>query len=406
MFEEIKFEKINRLPKYVFASINEIKTAMRQAGEDVIDFSMGNPDGMTPSHIVEKLCECAKKPKNQGYSVSKGIYKLREAIAKWYERKYHVFLDTNKEVCVCMGSKEGYAHLIQAIAGAGDSAIVPEPAYPIHYYAFILNGANVIKFPIKSTSGGELDQDVFFASLQKALSENFPKPKFVVVNFPHNPTTTIVHLDFYQKLVDLARKERFYIISDIAYADLCFDGYQTPSILQIEGAKDVAVETYTLSKSYNMAGWRIGFVVGNQKMIKALQDIKSWLDYGLYTPLQVAATSALNGDEKCVAEIRENYKNRIEVIRESFSQAGWELPAPKASMFIWAPLPKIAQKMGSLEFSKRLLQEAKIALSPGVGFSEYGEGYVRIALIENAKRIRQAGRNLKVFLKKLENENA
>lgn len=406
MFDEIKFEKMNRLPKYVFAAINEIKTAMRQNGEDVIDFSMGNPDGMTPSHIIEKLCESAKKPKNQGYSASKGIFKLREAIAKWYERKYQVSLDTNKEVCVSMGSKEGYAHLIQAIAGAGDSAIVPEPAYPIHYYAFILNGANVVKFPIKSHESGELDEEAFFASVQKALSENFPKPKFVVVNFPHNPTTTIVHLSFYQKLVELAKKERFYIISDIAYADLCFDGYQTPSILQIKGAKDVAVETYTLSKSYNMAGWRVGFVVGNPKMIKALQDIKSWLDYGLYTPLQVAATTALNGDQKCVDEIRATYQERMRVMRESFEQAGWELPKPKASMFIWAPLPKIAQKMGSLEFSKRLLQEAKIAISPGVGFGEYGEGYVRIALIENPKRIRQAGRNLKVFLKKLEQENA
>lgn len=406
MFDEIKFEKMSRLPKYVFAAINEIKMEMRHLGEDVIDFSMGNPDGMTPSHIVEKLCESAKKPKNQGYSVSKGIYKLREAIAKWYERKYNVLLDPNKEVCVSMGSKEGYAHLIQAIAGAGDSAIVPEPAYPIHYYAFILNGANVVKFPIVSNEKEELDEDAFFSSLQKALSENFPKPKFVVVNFPHNPTTTIVYPSFYERLVALAKKERFYIISDIAYADLCFDGYQTPSILQVGGAKDVAVETYTLSKSYNMAGWRIGFVVGNPKMIKALQDIKSWLDYGLYTPLQVAATAALNGDNQCVEEIRDIYKERMKVMIESFAQAGWELPMPKASMFIWAPLPKIAQKMGSLEFSKRLLQEAKIAVSPGVGFGEYGEGYVRIALIENTKRIRQAGRNLRVFLRTLESENA
>lgn len=406
MFDEIKFEKMNRLPKYVFAAINEIKLSMRQNGEDVIDFSMGNPDGCTPSHIIEKLRETCLKPKNQGYSASKGIYKLREAIAKWYERKYNVLLDANKEVCVSMGSKEGYAHLIQAIAGAGDSAIVPEPAYPIHYYAFILNGANVIKFPIVSNEKFELDEEVFFASLQKALSENFPKPKFVVVNFPHNPTTTIVYPSFYERLVALAKKERFYIISDIAYADLCFEGYQTPSILQVEGAKDVAVETYTLSKSYNMAGWRIGFVVGNPKMIKALQDIKSWLDYGLYTPLQVAATSALNESQECVQEIKENYFHRAQVLCESFAQAGWKVPMPRASMFIWAPLPEVAKNMGSLEFSKRLLQEAKIALSPGVGFGEYGEGYVRIALIENPKRIRQASRNLKVFLKKLESENA
>lgn len=402
MFDEIRFSKMERLPKYVFASINEIKLKMRQNGEDVIDLSMGNPDGMTPSHIINKLCEASQKPKNQGYSTSKGIYKLRLAITDWYLRKYQVKLDPNTQVCVSMGSKEGYAHLIQAIAMAGDVAVVPEPAYPIHYYAFILNGANVVKFGIAYNEEMELDEDHFFASLQKSLQESMPKPKFVVVNFPHNPTTTIVRKSFYERLVALARKERFYIISDIAYADLCFDGYRAPSILEVEGAIDVAVETYTLSKSYNMAGWRVGFVVGNPKMVKALQDIKSWLDYGIYTPLQVAATTALNGNQECVQEIAKEYQHRAKVLVESFSQVGWELIMPKASMFIWAKIPPIAQHMGSLEFSRRLLQEAKIALSPGVGFGEYGEGYVRIALIENSKRIRQAGRNLKVFLKSLE----
>ncbi|PAF47016.1 alanine transaminase [Helicobacter sp. 12S02232-10] len=402
MFDEIEFEKIKRLPKYVFAAINEIKLDMRHHNEDVIDFSMGNPDGPTPEHIIQKLCESAHKPKNHGYSASKGIYKLRLGICNWYKKKYNVDLDPNAEVCVSMGSKEGYVHLVQAITNPGDTAVVPEPAYPIHYYAFIMNGANVARFGIAWNEQMELDEDHFFKNLSRSLKETIPKPKFVVVNFPHNPTTTVVNKSFYTKLVDMAKKERFYIISDIAYADLCFDGYKTPSILEADGAKDVAVETYTLSKSYNMAGWRIGFVVGNKKIIEALQKIKSWIDYGIYTPMQIASTIALEGPQDCVQEIKSKYEKRMEILIKSFGDAGWKMNKPKASMFIWAKLPPCVQHLGSLEFSKRLLKEAKIALSPGVGFGEHGEGYVRIALIENENRIRQAARNLKLFLKNFE----
>lgn len=399
MFDEITFDKIKRLPKYVFAAINEIKLSMRQNGEDVIDFSMGNPDGATPEHIVNKLCEAAKKPKNHGYSVSRGIFKLRLAICDWYKHKYGVDLDPNTQACVTMGSKEGYVHLVQAITNPGDTAVVPDPAYPIHYYAFILSGANVARFPLEWNENSELCYERFFDNLTRVLRESIPKPKFVVVNFPHNPTAVIVYKDFYERLVAMAKQERFYIISDIAYADLSFDGYKTPSIFEVDGAIDVAVETYTLSKSYNMAGWRVGFVVGNDKMIDALQKIKSWLDYGIYTPMQVAATIALNSSQKCVQDITNTYKKRMDILVQTFCEAGWEIQPSRASMFVWARLPKQCEHLGSMEFSKRLLQEAKIAVSPGVGFGENGEGYVRIALIENEKRIRQAAKNLKVFLK-------
>ncbi|EMZ38520.1 LL-diaminopimelate aminotransferase [Helicobacter bilis] len=399
MFDEIQFGKINRLPKYLFSAINEIKMQMRHNNEDVIDFSMGNPDGMPPKVVIDKLCESAKKPKNQGYSVSKGIYKLRLALCEWYKRRFNVELDPNLEVCVGMGSKEGFVHLVQAITNVGDCAIVPEPAYPIHYHAFIINGANVSTFGITYNDYYELDERAFFESLQKALYESFPKPKFVVVNFPHNPTTTIVKKGFYEKLVKLAKKERFYIISDIAYAELYFGDFKTPSIFEVKGAKDVAVETYTLSKSYNMAGWRIGFVAGNQKIVEALQKIKGWIDYGIYTPIQVAATIALNKCDDDVIKIRKTYEKRMEVMIESFKKAGWELQKPQASMFIWAKIPEQCSHLGSLEFAKRLLVEAKIAVSPGAGFGKAGEGYVRIALIENEKRIRQAAKNLKKFLK-------
>lgn len=402
MFDEIEFDKIKRLPKYVFAAINEIKLEMRRNNEDVIDFSMGNPDGKTPEHIIQKLCEAAQKDKNQGYSVSRGIYKLRLAICNWYKRTYGVELDPEAEACVTMGSKEGYVHLVQAIANPGDNAIVAEPAYPIHYYAFILNGANVSTFGLKWNEDMELDVDDFFTNLKRVLREVMPRPKFVVVNFPHNPTTIVVYKAFYERLVAMAKQERFYIISDIAYAELCFDGFKTPSVLEIEGAKDVAVESYTLSKTYNMAGWRVGFVVGNKKIIQALQKIKSWIDYGIYTPLQIAATIALEGDQSCIEDIKGKYEKRMEVLIQSFGEAGWKMKKPKASMFIWAKLPQCVGDMGSLEFSKRLLKEAKIAVSPGVGFGDYGEGYVRIALIENEKRIRQAARNLKAFLKQFQ----
>ncbi|PAF49302.1 alanine transaminase [Helicobacter sp. 13S00401-1] len=400
MFDEIEFDKIKRLPKYIFSAINEIKYDMRVKGIDVIDFSMGNPDGPTPKHIIDKLCESAKKPKNQGYSVSKGIYKLRLACADWYKRRFDIDLDPNLEVCVGMGSKEVFVHLVQAITNFGDNAIVPSPCYPIHHYAFNINGANVLTFPLEYNANYEVDEDAFFTHLEHALKENFPKAKFVVVNFPHNPTTVVAYKSFYERLVALAKKERFYIISDIAYAELCFGDFKTVSIFEVPGAKDVAVETYTLSKTYNMAGWRIGFVVGNKKIIEAVQKIKGWIDYGIYTPLQVAATVALNGDQSCVEEIKQKYEKRMHVMIECFKRAGWELEMPKASMFIWAKIPDKVAHLGSLEFCKLVLQEANIAFSPGIGFGPAGEGYVRIALIENEKRIRHAAKNLKAFLKK------
>ncbi|WP_299548128.1 LL-diaminopimelate aminotransferase [uncultured Helicobacter sp.] len=404
MFKEIEFERIKRLPKYVFAAINEIKLKMRQDGEDVIDFSMGNPDGPTPNHIIDKLCEAAQKPKNHGYSASKGIYKLRLAVADTYARKYGIRLDPDSQVCIAMGSKEGYVHLIQAITNPGDTAIVAEPAYPIHYYAFILSGANVATFGLKWNAEYELDEEAYFSELEKALCNTIPKPKFVVTNFPHNPTTVVVYKSFYERLVALAKKERFYIINDIAYADLSFDGYVAPSIFEVDGALDVAVESYTLSKSYNMAGWRVGCIVGNERLVGALQKIKSWLDYGIYTPIQIASTIALNGEQECVQEIAKKYEKRMEVLIESFSASGWKMTKPKASMFIWAEIPECAKHLGSMEFSKRLLQEAKIAVSPGIGFGNHGDSYVRIALIENENRIRQAARNLKKFLKQFETE--
>ena len=401
MFDEIVFEKLSRLPKYVFAEVNNLKMAARRAGDDVIDFSMGNPDGPPSKKIIEKLIESAKKPKNHGYSASKGIYKLRLAICNWYKRRYGVELDPEKEAVATMGSKEGYVHLVQAITNPGDTAIVPDPTYPIHSYAFMLAGGAVRKMELIFNEHYEVDEDLFFVNLKKSLTESVPRPKYVVVNFPHNPSTATVTPKFYERLVDIAKKERFYIISDIAYADITFDGYKTPSILSVKGAKDVAVESFTLSKSYNMAGWRVGFVVGNQKMIDALQKIKSWLDYGMFTPIQVAATIALDELESEVDKTIEKYKKRRDVLIDAFDKAGWHIKKPRASMFVWAKLPKEALHLGSLEFSKKLLTEAKAAVSPGIGFGEYGDQYVRIALIENEKRIRQAARNIKRYLKTL-----
>ncbi|EJF06221.1 aspartate/tyrosine/aromatic aminotransferase [Thiovulum sp. ES] len=398
MFDEFQFEKIHRLPKYIFAEINDIKMRERRAGKDIIDFSMGNPDGDTPQHIVDKLVEAAQKKGNYRYSASKGIYKLRLAIADWYKRKYDVDLDPNSETVATMGSKEGYVHLVEAITNVGDMAIVPEPTYPIHTYAFTLAGGAVRKMEIKFDKKYNLDEDAFFEDLKIAIAESVPKPKYVLVNFPHNPTTVTVTQNFYERLVALAKEERFYIISDIAYADLTFDGYKTPSILSVEGAKDVAVESFTLSKSYNMAGWRVGFVVGNKKLIGALEKIKSWLDYGMFTPIQVAATVALNGDGSCVEDIRQKYEDRRDFLIKSFAGAGWEIESPRATMFVWARLPEKVRHLGSLEFSKRLLLEAEVAVSPGVGFGSYGDEYVRIALIENRNRIKQASKNIKKFL--------
>ncbi|OEW95483.1 LL-diaminopimelate aminotransferase [Campylobacter jejuni] len=399
MFDEIRFNTIERLPNYVFAEVNAIKMAARRSGEDIIDFSMGNPDGKTPQHIIDKLCESANKDKTSGYSTSMGIYKLRLAICNWYKRKYNVNLDPENEVVATMGSKEGFVNLARAIINPGDVAIVPTPAYPIHTQAFIIAGGNVAKMPLAYNEKFELDENQFFENLHKTLNEGIPRPKYVVVNFPHNPTTVTCEKSFYERLIATAKKERFYIISDIAYADLTYGDYKTPSILEIEGAKNVAVETYTLSKSYNMAGWRVGFVAGNKRLVSALKKIKSWFDYGMYTPIQVAATIALDGEQTCVDEIRATYDKRMHILLEAFENAGWKLQKPRASMFVWAKLPESKRHLKSLEFSKQLLQCASVAVSPGVGFGEAGDEYVRIALIENENRIRQAARNIKKYLK-------
>lgn len=403
MFDEIEFERMKRLPNYVFAQVNAIKMEARRAGVDVIDFSMGNPDGETPKHIVDKLKDAASKPKNYGYSASIGIYKLRLAICNWYKRKYNVdFLDPDKHACATMGSKEGYVHLVQAIVNVGDVAVVPDPTYPIHSYAFMLNGAAIHKFELVFDNEFKVDEELFFKNLQKTIDESIPKVKYVVVNFPHNPSCATVTPEFYTKLVEMAKRERFYIISDIAYADITFDGYKTPSIFQAEGALDVAVECFTLSKSYNMAGWRVGFIVGNEKLVGALKRIKSWLDYGMFAPIQIAATVALDGPQDCVDEIVSKYEKRRDVMLKTFAEAGWVMDKPNASMFIWAKIPEKARHLGSLEFSKQLLREAQVAVSPGIGFGHYGDQYVRIALIENEKRIRQAAKNIKRYLKTLE----
>ncbi|NPA59713.1 MAG: LL-diaminopimelate aminotransferase [Epsilonproteobacteria bacterium] len=404
MFDEFKFNRVERLPKYVFAEVNELKMAQRRAGADVIDFSMGNPDGDTPEHIRAKLVESANKTKTHGYSVSKGIPKLLMAISDWYKRRYDCDLDPMTECVATMGSKEGYAHLTYAITNPGDVAVVPDPTYPIHEFSFILAGGNVVKFGIEFDEDYKVNEDKFFEDLQRVFKESSPKPKYVLVNFPHNPTTATVTQDFYIRLVAMAKEKRFYIISDIAYGDITFDGYVTPSIMSVDGAKDVAVESFTLSKSYNMAGWRVGFFVGNKKLIGALQKIKSWLDYGMFTPIQVAATVALNGDQQCVRDITAKYDHRQGILIEAFDRAGWHIRKNQASMFVWAEIPKEAQHLGSLEFSKRLLTEAGVAVAPGIGFGAYGENYVRIALIENDNRIRQAARNIKEFLKQFRDE--
>ena len=400
MFDEIEFDRIKRLPKYVFAEVNDIKMQRRWQGYDVIDFSMGNPDGDTPKHIREKLVESAQKTKTHGYSSSKGIPKLLQSISDWYKRRYNVDLDPQTQCVATMGSKEGYAHLAYAITNPGDVAVVPDPTYPIHSYAFILAGGNVHKFGLVFDEDYKIDEDKFFEDLEKTFRDSSPRPKYVVVNFPHNPSTATVTPNFYKRIVAMAKRERFYIISDIAYGDITFNGYKTPSIMEVEGATDVAVESFTLSKSYNMAGWRVGFFVGNKRLIGALQKIKSWLDYGMFTPIQVAATVALNGDQECVRDITDKYNHRQDVLIEAFGRAGWQIRRNSATMFVWARIPKCVEHLGSLEFSKRLLIEANVAVAPGIGFGEYGENYVRIALIENDKRIRQAAKNIKKFLKK------
>jgi alanine-synthesizing transaminase len=367
--------------------------AARRRGEDIIDLSMGNPDGPTPPHIVEKLVEAARRPANHGYSVSKGIPRLRQAITNWYSDRYDVDLDPETEAIVTIGSKEGIAHLALATLDRGDIVLVPNPSYPIHIYGPVIAGADIRH--VRNT-----DDVDFFEELERALKESFPKPKMIIVNFPGNPTTQCVDLSFFEKLLEIAREHGVYVVHDLAYADIVFDGYKAPSILQVPGAKDIAVEFFTMSKSYNMAGWRIGYMVGNPDLVAALSRIKSYHDYGTFTPLQIASIVALEGPQDCVEDIRMTYENRRNVMVKGLHEAGWNVATPKAAMYIWAKIPDHYKELGSLEFSKRLLTEAKLAAAPGIGFGEYGDDHVRLALIENEERIRQAVRGIKDMFRK------
>lgn len=386
------FPRIKRLPPYVFNITNELKMAARHRGEDIIDLSMGNPDGDTPKHIVDKMIEVAQRPGTHGYSASRGIPRLRKAISDWYKRRWDVDIDPDKEAIVTIGSKEGIAHLMLATCDRGDTVLVPNPSYPIHIYGSIIAGADVRSVRM----GPGID---FFSEFERAVTETTPKPKLMILGFPSNPTAQCVDLDFFEKLVALAQKHGVYIVHDLAYADIVYDGFKAPSIMQVPGAKDVAVEFFTMSKSYNMAGWRIGFMVGNRDLVGALTRIKSYHDYGTFTPIQVGAIEALNGPQECVEEVRKEYEHRRDVMVKGLHDLGWMVEKPKASMYIWAELPEFYKSMGSVEFSKRLLEKAKVAVSPGIGFGEYGEGFVRIALIENADRIRQALRGIRQMFK-------
>jgi len=386
------FQRIERLPPYVFNIIGELKQAARARGEDIIDFGMGNPDQATPEHIVDKLKETVDRGDTHRYSQSKGIPRLRRAMTNWYQSRYDVTLDPETEAIVTLGSKEGLAHLALATTSVGDAILVPNPSYPIHPYGFVISGADLRHVPMTD----EID---FFDELDRAIKTSYPKPKMLVLNFPSNPTGHCVELDFFEKVVAIAREHNIWVVHDLAYADLVYDGYVAPSILQVPGARDVAVEFFTLSKSYNMPGWRVGFCCGNSQLIAALARIKSYLDYGIFTPIQVAAISALESDQSCVSEIRDMYQSRRDVLCEGLNQAGWAVTPPKATMFVWAKIPEPFASMGSLEFSKLLLNEAKVAVSPGVGFGEYGEGYVRFGLIENEHRTRQAIRGIKRVLR-------
>ncbi len=386
-----EFPRIKRLPPYVFAVVTELKSKMRRAGEDVIDLGMGNPDLPTPKHIVDKLVEAARNPRNHRYSLSRGIPKLRQAICAWYKRKYDVDLDPDTETIATIGAKEGISHLVMAILGPGDIAMVPNPTYPIHAYSVIIAGADVRSISLTSGEGDFMDR------AQRAMKTLWPKPKVMIISFPHNPTTEVVDLAFFKRVVAFAREHQMLVIHDLAYADLVFDGYKAPSILQVQGAKDVAVEMYSMSKGYSMPGWRVGFVVGNKRMVSALTRLKSYLDYGMFQAIQVAATVALNGPQRVVDEAVEVYRKRRDCLVDGFARIGWEFPKPKGTMFVWAPLPEPFASLGSLEFSKLLLTKARVAVSPGIGFGEHGEGYVRFALVENEHRIRQAIRGVKAI---------
>ncbi len=386
------FPRINRLPPYVFNIVNELKAEARARGEDIIDFGMGNPDQPTPKHIVDKLIEVAQRPDTHRYSLSRGIPRLRRAICNWYKSRFDVDLNPESEAIVTIGSKEGLAHLAMATVGPGDAVLVPNPSYPIHPYGFVIAGADIRHVPLVA------DRD-FFEELEKAIKDTWPKPKMLVLNFPGNPTTQCVELEFFEKVVAIAREHEIWVVHDIAYADIVFDGYKAPSILQVEGAKEVAVEFYSLSKSYNMPGWRVGFMVGNPILVAALARMKSYLDYGMFTPIQVAAIAALEGPQDCVREISDMYQSRRDVLCDGLNALGWNVEKPKATMFVWAPIPEQFKEMGSLEFTKLLLKEAKVAVSPGIGFGDYGDDHVRFGLIENEHRTRQAVRGIRDMFK-------
>ena len=390
-----QFARINRLPPYVFNIIGELKAKARAAGEDIIDFGMGNPDQPTPPHIVEKLVEAVRRGDTHRYSQSKGIPRLRKAIANWYKTRYNVDIDPEKEAIVTIGSKEGLGHLAMATMSAGDTVLVPNPAYPIHPYGSIIADADIRHV--------RLTPDVdFFEELERAIKETWPKPKMLILNFPANPTAQCVDLEFFEKVVAICKEAGIWVVHDLAYADIVFDGYRAPSIMEVPGAKDIAVEFFTLSKSYNMPGWRVGFMVGNPTLVNALARIKSYFDYGTFTPIQVAAILALEGDQTCVKEICDMYQRRRDVLCEGLISAGWDVVIPKATMFVWAKIPEQFSHMNSLEFTKHLLAEAKVAVSPGIGFGEYGDDHVRFGLIENEHRTRQAIRGIKAMFRKEE----
>ncbi|MEX6725671.1 LL-diaminopimelate aminotransferase [Parapedomonas caeni] len=389
------FYRVKRLPPYVFAEVNAMKAAARARGEDIIDLGMGNPDSPPPAHVIEKLAEVARKPDAHGYSASKGLKGLRKAQAAYYERRFGVELDPESEVIVTLGSKEGLANLAQAITAPGDVILAPNPSYPIHTFGFIIAGAAIRHVPAKPGPD-------FMASLERAVHYSVPKPTALVIGYPSNPTAEVVDLDFYAQVVDFCRKHEIWVLSDLAYAEIYFDDDKpSPSILQIPGARDIAVEFTSMSKTYSMAGWRVGFAVGNKQLIGALTRVKSYLDYGAFTPIQAAAVAALNGPQDCIEEARKLYKARRDVLVDSFGRAGWDIPPPAASMFAWAPIPPAFREMGSMEFAKQLLVNAQVAVAPGAGFGEMGEGYVRIALVENEQRLRQAARNIKRYFQSL-----
>lgn len=398
MSEIYEFPRIKRLPQYVFAVVNKLKSQMRREGEDIIDFGMGNPDLQPAKHIIDKLCESAKKKHTHRYSMSEGIPRLRKAITDFYKRRYDVDLDPEKEAIMTIGSKEGISHLMVAMLEPGDIALVPSPRYPIHYYAPVIAGASVLTVPLPLEGSDSEKQEIFLKNIYESYEDSYPKAKVLLLNFPNNPTTMSVDIEFFKEIVKFAKEKGLWVIHDFAYADLCYDGYKAPSILQVEGAKDVAVELYSMTKGFSMAGWRVGFVLGNETIVYNLKRLKSYLDYGTFTPIQVASVIALDSDYSIVEKARDTYNKRLDILVKGLNRTGWKVEKPKATMFLWAKIPEQFKDLGSIEFSMKLLKEAKVAVAPGVGFGEHGEGYVRFAVVENEKRIRQAVRNIKKFL--------